>query len=90
MITNKPENIKREATDGEVLSRWLQGAGTKVLAPFFMFLNAHGTNLKACGKLPSGSFYPIVTTSVVKCTFSHQFYNKFIGSYLFINQHLLY
>jgi len=66
---------KREATDGKVLNRWLQGVKMKFLAPFFMVLMGIEP-IKTMREAPFGSYYPMVTNWILKCNKSHRFTQK--------------
>jgi hypothetical protein len=63
------KKIKREATEGEVLYRWLRGVKAKALTPLFLIINWYRTSLLSGGKLPSGSYYPIAdkTKNIKTC-----------------------
>lgn len=62
----------REATDGEVLNQWLRGVKKMFLTPFLFVLMSTGP-IKTMREAPSGSYYPIVTSLILKCSISHRF-----------------
>jgi hypothetical protein len=51
--------LRRETTDGEVLHRWLL-AGVRKLMPASLFLYGYRIHIKTGGKLPSGSYFPMI------------------------------
>jgi len=50
---------KREATEGDVLNRWLQGVRAKALTPFFFEHKLVSNQFMFRREAPSGSYYPI-------------------------------
>jgi len=53
------KSIKREATEGDILYRWLRGVKAQALTPFFYHRWVQ-ENLTILREAPSGSYYPIV------------------------------
>jgi hypothetical protein len=68
------KKTRREATEGEVLYRWLQGVRAKALTPFFFEHKLVSNQFMFRREAPSGSYYPIADKNRnMKCPILHRF-----------------
>jgi len=75
---------KREATEGDVLNRWLQGVRAKALTPFFFEHKLVSNQFMFRREAPSGSYYPIADKSNnIKPCQNHQVTHFMNGIYPF-------
>ncbi|MEI6436756.1 MAG: hypothetical protein WCP32_18175 [Bacteroidota bacterium] len=67
--------LRRETTDGEVLHRWLL-AGVRKLMPASLFLYGYRIHIKTGGKLPSGSYFPMINKETRNLTLRWESYSE--------------